>query len=194
MSHDAPDRAELAIREWLHKRVTPKVEEQPLPAAPTHLPPGYAPAPDPDDWFTRLYGPDGESPIETPTSPDLDPEPGPEVEDDDPEPAPYEGHRPSRRALVDVTHNAAPRLRWLALHTTAAAAGYPLGLVNWGQNTAAWLTAGHWTAPSAWVVYAVGVMGLALYRRTHRSLLLVAWLGAVPISSVVLGVLLHGRA
>lgn len=192
-----PDEDERTVAATLRKMgVGPDAEEPPLPAAPAHLPTGYTPAaPDPDDWFRRLYGPDGTSPIAPATSPDPDPDSAddaPEPEPDD-EPAPRKHPRP-RRALAEAAPNLSPRMRWLLLHATAAAIGWPLGLVGWGTNTAAWLAAGHWTDSSAWALYVLAAMGVALYRRARRALLLVAVLGAVPVSSVALGVLLYGRA
>ncbi|MGW6747622.1 hypothetical protein [Streptomyces sp. NPDC055006] len=188
MTDTRPGLDELRLRSILRKqRVGPDADEKPLP-----------PAQDPDDWFVRLYGPDGTSPIEPATGPDADPEPDPEIEDDEPARTPRERARPRResprRALAEAAPNLSPRMRWLALHASAAAAGWLLGLTNWGTNTGGWLAAGHWTDGSAWVVYVLAAMGLALYRRTHRSVLLVAWLGAVPVSSVTLGVLLYGTA
>ncbi|MGD6761373.1 hypothetical protein ACOKM5_20780 [Streptomyces sp. BH097] len=197
-----PDKAELDIAASLRKMgVGPDAEPPPLPAAPAHLPPGYAAAP--DDWFTKLYGPHGDSPIEAaPPARKPGPEDEPDPEDEpeaegqaeaEPEQDAAEtSQKKPRRALVDVLP--AHRLRWLALHSAAAAAGWPIGLVAWGRHTAAWFAAGNWTAPSAWALYFLGVAALGIYRRTRRSALLIAWLGAIPVSSITLGVLLYGRA
>ncbi|MFE5681717.1 hypothetical protein [Streptomyces sp. NPDC056512] len=199
MTDTRPGLDELRLRGILRKQgVSPNGDEQPLPPMPAHRPAGFPPAPDPDDWFARLYGPDGTSPIEPETSPDTDPEPDPEIEDDEPRRTPRERARPRResprRALAEAAPNLSPRMRWLALHATTAAAGYPIGLTSWGTDTAAWFAAGHWTASSAWTLYALGAMGLALYRRTRRSSFVLSWIGAVPVSSVALGVLLYGTA
>lgn len=192
MSQDAPDREERAIRSWLRKRMDGAAQEQPLPAVPAHLPAAYRPALDQDDWFLRLYGPDGHSPIEPATSPDPDPDPA----DDDPEPEPNDEPAPrprrERRALAEAAPNLSPRMRWLALHATAAAIGWPIGLVHWGTDTAAWFAAGHWIDGSAWALYGLAAAAVALYRRTRHALLLGSLLGAVPVSSVALGVLLYG--
>ncbi|MFI0236347.1 hypothetical protein [Streptomyces sp. NPDC016845] len=205
-THPGPDEAELRIRKWMNDRglgLTPE-ETAALPPKPTHLPDGYQPAPPPDDWWNSVYGPDGASPIEDAP---VEPVPAPnaeqsegegegDAEDDEQKPAaPRKTRTPRespRRALAEAAPNLAPRMRWLLLHATAAAAGYPFGLVTWGTDTAAWFAAARWTNPSAWGVYLIAAFGLALYRSTRRSTLLFAWLGAIPVSSVALGVLLYG--
>ncbi|MFC8832335.1 hypothetical protein ACFT8V_03935 [Streptomyces griseoincarnatus] len=99
-------------------------------------------------------------------------------------------HTPPQ-SLLDAWDGIRPRTRWLIHHATAAAAGWPLGLVDWGTTTAAWYAAGNWTAPSAWVLYGLGLAALALYRRARTWAWPAAWATAIPVSSTVLGVLLY---
>ncbi|MER7738872.1 hypothetical protein ABTX34_11195 [Streptomyces sp. NPDC096538] len=99
-------------------------------------------------------------------------------------------HTP-RQSLLDAWDGASPRTRWLIHHATAAAAGWPIGLVGWGSNTAAWFAAGNWTAPSAWVLYGLCLCALSLYRRARTWAMPAAWAAAIPISSTTLGVLLY---
>lgn len=97
-----------------------------------------------------------------------------------------------RKSLADAWDNTPPRLRWLAYHATAAGAGWSLGWVDWGTDTAAWYAAGHWTSTSAWVLYGLGACALALYRRARTWAWPFAWAATIPVSSVVVGVLLYG--
>ncbi|MGW2938608.1 hypothetical protein ACWDA7_44155 [Streptomyces sp. NPDC001156] len=105
----------------------------------------------------------------------------------------WDGHSTDpRQSLADAWYRVPYRLKWLAIHAAAAGVGWRIGLVQWATNTAAWFAAGHWAAPSAWVLYLLGVLAVALYRATRRQALLVALATAVPVSSVVVGVLLYG--
>lgn len=97
-----------------------------------------------------------------------------------------------RQSLADAWDRIPPRLKWLGYHASAASAGWWLGWVAWATDTAAWLAAGHWTSGSAWVLYALAACAIALYRRTRARIWLIAWCAAVPVSSVVVGVLLYG--
>lgn len=99
-------------------------------------------------------------------------------------------HTPPQ-SLLDAWDGISPRTRWLVYHATAAAAGWPIGLVGWGSNTAAWFAAGHWTAPSAWVLYGLGLCAISLYRRARTWAWPAAWAAAIPVSSTTLGVLLY---
>lgn len=100
--------------------------------------------------------------------------------------------RDPRQSLVDAWMGIPNRLKWLATHTAAALAGWRIGLVQWATDMAAWFAAGHWASPSAWVLYLLGVLAIALYRAVrHRGLLLAMW-AAIPVSSVAVGVLLYG--
>lgn len=97
-----------------------------------------------------------------------------------------------RQSLADAWDNTPHRLKWLAYHATAAAAGWPLGWVAWATDTAAWYAAGHWTDLSAWVLYGLGVGVIALYRSSRHWMPAAAWAATVPASSITLGVLLYG--
>jgi hypothetical protein len=103
-------------------------------------------------------------------------------------------HRPEspRQSLLDAYDRTPHRLKWLTYHAAAAAAGWWLGWVGWATSTAAWLAAGHGTSISAWVLYALAALVIALYRRTRAWLWLAAWAAAIPACSVVVGVLLYG--
>lgn len=96
-----------------------------------------------------------------------------------------------RESLLEATARIPRRIRWLIYHATAAGAGWWLGWVDWSTNTAAWFAAGHWTSPDAWVLYGLGGVVLALYQRSRAWAWPVAWCAAVPVSSIVLGVLLY---
>jgi len=95
------------------------------------------------------------------------------------------------QSLLDAWDGIRPRTRWLIHHGTAAAAGWPIGLVDWGSSTAAWFAAGNWTAPSAWVLYGLGLCAISLYRRARTWAWPAAWAAAIPVSSVTAGVLLY---
>ncbi|MFE2353454.1 hypothetical protein [Streptomyces parvulus] len=96
------------------------------------------------------------------------------------------------QSLLDAWAGIRPRTRWLIQHATAAAAGWTIGIVDWATDTAAWYAAGNWTAPSAWVLYGLGLCTLALYRRSRTWAWPIAWAAAIPTSSVVVGLLLYG--
>lgn len=223
MTDTGPGPDELRVRGILRDRgVGPDAHPGP-PAVPPALPDGYeaASAKDPDAWWNDLYADEQAQPagaarlpnwwsrkpghLPTPPAPaaDATTDEEPAVEADaepEPEEAPAPRKRPRltitrpRTSLSEATADISPKNRWLLLHCTAAAAGWPLGLITWGTNTAAWFAADHWTDSSAWVVYGLGVVALSLYRRTRHRGLLLAWAAAVPVSSVTCGVLLYGHA
>ncbi|MGW5123270.1 hypothetical protein ACWEQ7_04245 [Streptomyces sp. NPDC004069] len=97
-----------------------------------------------------------------------------------------------QQSLLDAWDGIRPRTRWLLFHAAAATAGWPIGLVDWATDTAAWYAAGHWTSPSAWVLYGLGACTITLYRHARGWAWPVAWAAAIPVSSVVAGVLLYG--
>ncbi|MGW0015502.1 hypothetical protein ACWDVX_37860 [Streptomyces tendae] len=105
--------------------------------------------------------------------------------------APARRHTPPQ-SLLDAWAGIRPRTRWLIHHATAAAAGWPIGLVDWGTDTAAWYADGHWTTPSAWVLYGLGAAAISLYRRARTWAWPIAWAAAIPVSSVSAGLLLYG--
>ena len=193
-----PEADELRIRSILKQRGV----------GPDARPPAIPPMPKqrPRDWLDDLLEdgpqptPEEESavpgrswwkpsrPAELPTD---------EAEDGtDPAPDPGSGPRPAapRLSLLDAAAGLRPRIRWLIYHSTAAAAGWPLGLVNWATHTAAWYAQGHWTSTSAWVLYGLGLCALSLYRRSRAWAWPAAWAAAIPASSVTVGVLLYGTA
>ncbi|MCX5083948.1 hypothetical protein ACWCOW_43130 [Streptomyces sp. NPDC001939] len=148
------DQDELTIRDWLRKRcIGPDADEPQLPSAPAQLPDGFEPRP--PDWLDDILdgnaeaGADEEPEPATSTDPDPDPDPHPVDDDPDEEPAPCERRRPhielSRTSLAEALAALTPKQRWLLTHGTAAA-GWPIGLVNWGADTARWFAAGHWTS------------------------------------------------
>lgn len=96
-----------------------------------------------------------------------------------------------RQSLLDAWDRTPYRLKWLGFHTIAAAAGWRIGLVTWSTNTAAWYAAGHWTSSSAWVLYGLGALAVALYRRARGWAWPVRLVASIPVCSVVVGVLLY---
>lgn len=97
-----------------------------------------------------------------------------------------------RMSLLDAWDRTPRRIRWLAYHATAAAAGWRLGWVDWATDTAAWYADGHWNTPSAWVLYGLGAVALGLYRRSRTWAWPAAWAAAIPVSSVIAGIALYG--
>ncbi|CAM5250339.1 hypothetical protein SGLAM104S_01614 [Streptomyces glaucescens] len=82
-------------------------------------------------------------------------------------------------------------MRWLGYHASAAYLGWELGLVDWASYVTAWITETGLIGVQAFFWYATGAATVFLYRRTRHWWLPVAWLAAVPASSVVTGVLLY---
>jgi hypothetical protein len=97
-----------------------------------------------------------------------------------------------RQSLLDAWDNVPYRLKWLAIHLAGAAVGWKLGLVQWATNTAAWYAAGHWTSPSAWVLYVFAGLLASLYRVVRPRAWLFRLLAAIPIASAAVGLLLYG--
>ncbi|MCM8555363.1 hypothetical protein [Streptomyces sp. STCH 565 A] len=173
------------------------------PAAPelpaSRLPDWWAPKPETLPDPTTAPAPAAETaptpavpdPVTPPTSspPPTDPPPGTPPAHPAAQP-PAQRHTPPQ-SLLDAWAAIRPRSRWLIHHATAATAGWPLGLVDWGTNTAAWYAAGHWTTPSAWVLYGLGLCALSLYRRARAWAWPLAWAATIPIASTTLGVLLY---
>lgn len=158
----------------------------------------------PRDWLDEILDSPAPAP-QAPAAPQAAEEPAPRPEAE-PQPkkrkkggskrakaqtAPIGWDNSPRQSLLDAWDGISPRTRWLIHHATAAAAGWPIGLVGWGSNTAAWFAAGHWTAPSAWVLYGLGLCAISLYRRARTWAWPVAWAAAIPVSSVTAGVLLY---
>ncbi|BBC35264.1 hypothetical protein SGFS_065580 [Streptomyces graminofaciens] len=194
----APGADELRIRYQL-RRILDQPERPPMPPGPP--PDGYQ-ATRERDWLDDIadldFGPEP-TPEPAPASKDSEPE---SVDKPRPEPAPAKPRRrptipkpdpdDPRQSLLDAWDRTPRRLKWLIFHATAAAPGWVIGWVDWATDTAAWYAAGHWTSSSAWVLYGLGGCALALYRRSRWWAWPFAWLAAVPVSSVVVGVLLYG--
>lgn len=200
MSNTKPGADERRIAQLLRQRgVGPDAEPPPV------VPP--IPAQRPRDWLDDILASNTApkpEPAKTPQAA-ADPVP-PDDDEDDLEPACQnkprtKTRRPTprreerdeaRQSLIDAWNNIPTRVRWLIRHATAAAAGWPLGWVGWGTDTAAWYAAGHWVSPSAFVLYGLGGCVLSLYRRARTWAWPLAWAAAVPVSSIALGVLLYG--
>lgn len=203
MSHNV-GADELRVRARLRHLVDGPAPEPP--AMPPGPPPdGYRRAARPRDWLddildsnaaptaerlargpVPLSGPVAKEPAApTPAKPSRKPRL--------PRPAPRgEQQADPRQSLLDAWDRTPHRVRWLAHHATAAFPGWWLGWVGWGTDTAAWYAAGHWVSPSGFVLYGLGGCLLALYRRSRAWAWPFAWAAAVPVSSVVVGVLLYG--
>lgn len=215
-THHSPDEAERLIAATLRALgVGPNAEEQPLPPLPTHRPTGYPPAaPDPDDWFVRLYGPDGTSPIEPAASPDADPDPDETDTELDEEPAarkvalPWQtkaGRKPTprtgradhpatadpRASLLDAINGVPPRLRRLAGHLAAAGLGWSFEWVDHTKTAVAWIKTEGFADVSSIFSIGFGVACLLLYRSSRGWWWPVAWFASVPAASVIAGVLLY---
>lgn len=209
MSETKPDANELRIRDILRARVDGL--DATLPATPKALPDGYDPEPAEGDWWDRLYD---EPSTPTPEEPADEAEPAPPLakpsskapvgkskkrkkkrrRPDAAAPRTAFDSQPqdSRQSLLDAYDRIPRRIRWLIYHATAAAAGWRFGWVDWSTDTAAWFAAGHWVSPSAFALYGLGGVLLAIYRHSRRWAWPVAWAAAIPVSSVVAGVLLYG--
>ncbi|MGW5409007.1 hypothetical protein [Streptomyces spiralis] len=198
-----PGADELRIRDILVTRGVGPDAHPPVPPRPSHRP---------RDWLDEIL--EAPPPAPAPEPEASEPEPTPPAQPADPptkrkrkgkkrphQPAPSPGAprtawdtRPPdpRQSLAEAWDRIPYRLKWLASHAAAAAVGWRLGIVDWGTHTAAWYAAGHWTSPSAWVLYGLGACCTALHWRARRWAWLIAWAASIPLSSVVVGVLLYG--
>lgn len=191
MSDTKPGADELRVRAILRARGIGLDAAPPKPVIPPK------PAVRPRDWLDDILD---SAPEPAPSGPEEPP--GPVVQEPAANTPKKPGHqrpafrkptRPApRQSLADAWDNVPPRLRWLGYHATAAGAGWCLGWVGWGTDTAAWYAAGHWASPSGFVLYGLGACALALYRRSRTWAWPFAWAAAIPVSSVVVGVLLYG--
>lgn len=98
-----------------------------------------------------------------------------------------------RQSLLDAWDQVPHRLKWLIYHLTAAYLGWSMGLVDWCTSVTAWISTGRSADPQAIFLYAVGAGAFILHRRTRGWWWPVAWIAAVPASSLVVGVLLYGN-
>lgn len=97
-----------------------------------------------------------------------------------------------RQSLLEAWAAVPCRLKWLAYHASAAYLGWMVGLVDWVTYVTAWIAHTSLIGPQAIFWYAAAAAAFLLHHATRRRWLPVAWLAAVPASSVVVGVLLYG--
>lgn len=97
-----------------------------------------------------------------------------------------------RMSLLDAYARIPHRVRWLALHGTAAAWGYHLGWVQFSTRTAAWIATHGWANVSTGVWIGCAIACELVRRRTRAYVLPVRWAAAIPIASIVTGALLYG--
>lgn len=105
--------------------------------------------------------------------------------------APLTWETSPRQSLADAYDRVPPRLKWLTYHAAAAYLGWTVGLVDWVSYVTAWIADTGLIGFQAGLWYAAAGGTFLLHRRTRRWWLPVAWLAAVPASSVVVGVLLY---
>lgn len=96
-----------------------------------------------------------------------------------------------RQSLLDAWDRIPYRLKWLGYHASAAYLGWSFGLVGYATFVAAWI-ADTGFGPQAIFWCCVGAATVLLHHRTRGWWWPIAWLAAVPASSVVVGVLLYG--
>ncbi|WP_406157736.1 hypothetical protein [Streptomyces canus] len=106
--------------------------------------------------------------------------------------SPLERPPAPRQSLLDAYAAIPLRIRWLVLHSSAAATGYRMGWVDYATRTAAWIATNGFLTASAVFWYAVAVGCEVLRHRAQHTRLPVRWLAAVPIASIVTGTLLYG--
>lgn len=172
-----PPKPTVRPRDWLDDLLDTQPAPEPEPAEEQPQPAPAAPEKTPE--------PPKKTRTPKPRKKQKQPKPGTPRAGVDSRPAPV------RQSLADAWGQVPPRLKWLAYHASAAVFGWWLGWVGWATDTAAWYAAGHWTTPSAWVLYGLGVCTCALYSKTRSWRLPVAWMAAVPVTSIVVGVLLY---
>ncbi|MGW0795163.1 hypothetical protein [Streptomyces sp. NPDC002692] len=97
-----------------------------------------------------------------------------------------------RSSLLDAYDRIPPRIRWLVLHTSAAAAGYRIGWVDYSTRTAAWIAENGRLNQSALFWYGCAFGCALLHRRARGSHLILRWAAAVPIASIAAGTALYG--
>lgn len=97
-----------------------------------------------------------------------------------------------RRSLLDAIAEVPPRIRWLIVHATAAAAGYLLGWVDYATRTTAWLDEHSWLSVNGVFWCCLALACEAMRYRAQRTRLVIRWLAAIPIASIVAGTALYG--
>ncbi|MFE0801109.1 hypothetical protein [Streptomyces sp. NPDC058812] len=105
--------------------------------------------------------------------------------------APLTWETSPRQSLADAFDRIPPRIKWLAYHASAAYLGWTVGLVDWVSYVTAWIADTGLIGAQASLWYAAAGGTFLLHRRTRRWWFPVAWLAAVPASSVIVGVLLY---
>ena len=98
-----------------------------------------------------------------------------------------------RMSLLDAAANVPPRVRWLALHLSAAAVGYDIGIVQFSTRFAAWIADNGLLNVTGVTWCCCGVAAEFLRHRFARYRLPIRWVAAIPISSIVIGTLLYGQ-
>ena len=96
-----------------------------------------------------------------------------------------------RQSLLDAYDRIPARIKWLAYHASAAYLGWSIGLVDWTTYVTNWIADTGFVGPQAVFWYATAGGTVLLHHRTRRWWWPVAWLAAVPASSVIAGVLLY---
>jgi hypothetical protein len=105
----------------------------------------------------------------------------------------WDSRPPSPRQSLAEAYDRIPyRLKWLAYHASAAYLGWTVGLVDWVTYVTAWIAATGLGGFQAALWYGAAAGTFLLYHQTRGRWRPVAWLAAVPASSVVVGVLLYG--
>ncbi|MCX4703888.1 hypothetical protein [Streptomyces sp. NBC_01373] len=97
-----------------------------------------------------------------------------------------------RQSLLDAWDQVPYRLKWLAYHASAAYLGWSIGLVGWVTYVTAWIADTGPVGVQATFWYSAAAATFVLHHRTRGWWKPAAWLAAVPATSVVVGVLLHG--
>ena len=98
-----------------------------------------------------------------------------------------------RQSLLDAWDRVPHRLKWLAYHASAAYLGWSMGWVDWCTSVTAWLAQADRYDPQAIFLYVAFAATFLLHHATRQRWWPVAWLAAVPASSLVAGVLLYGN-
>lgn len=107
----------------------------------------------------------------------------------------WDSHPPSPRQSLAEAYDRIPyRLKWLTYHASAAYLGWSIGLVDWVTYVTAWIAATGRDSMQAALWYGTAAAAFLLYRQTRGQWFPVAWLAAVPASSVIVGVLLYGTS
>ncbi|MHB9861949.1 hypothetical protein [Streptomyces sp. YIM S03343] len=98
-----------------------------------------------------------------------------------------------RMSLIEAVQTVPPRFRWLGVHLSAAVPGYMLGWVQWSTRTSAWIHAHGWLNQAGGFYVGLAIGCELLRRKAYGQALVIRWLAAVPISSLVIGAALYGN-